>query len=109
MPARRRVFGVFRCVSVWLAGLAVAAPLAWAQPLSLASDPAMMARVTLGELRHGQAAVGVWRDGKAAQALVPLYPRHVPSPHAHYLCWRTGTMDRWECAAFAEWLRNSLS
>jgi DNA-binding transcriptional LysR family regulator len=41
--------------------------------------------------------------------LVPLYPRHVPSPHAHYLCWRTGTMDRWECAAFAEWLRNSLS
>ncbi|AMO23070.1 LysR substrate-binding domain-containing protein [Ramlibacter solisilvae] len=34
--------------------------------------------------------------------------RHVPSPHAHYLCWRTGTMDRWECAAFTEWLRKSL-
>jgi LysR family transcriptional regulator, glycine cleavage system transcriptional activator len=34
--------------------------------------------------------------------------RNVPSPHAHYLCWRTGTMDRWECAAFAEWLRKSL-
>jgi len=33
----------------------------------------------------------------------------IPSPHAHHLCWRTGTMDRWECAAFAEWLRNSLS
>ena len=32
----------------------------------------------------------------------------VPSPHAHYLCWRTGTMDRWECAAFAEWLRKAL-
>jgi LysR family transcriptional regulator, glycine cleavage system transcriptional activator len=32
----------------------------------------------------------------------------VPSPHAHYLCWRTGIMDRWECAAFAEWLRKSL-
>ena len=41
--------------------------------------------------------------------LVPLYPRHVPSPHAHYLCWRTGTMDRWECSAFAEWLKKSLS
>jgi DNA-binding transcriptional LysR family regulator len=41
--------------------------------------------------------------------LVPLYERHVPSPHAHYLCWRTGTMDRWECAAFAEWLKKSLS
>jgi DNA-binding transcriptional LysR family regulator len=37
-----------------------------------------------------------------------LSPRNVPSPHAHYLCWRTGTMDRWECAAFAEWLKKSL-
>jgi LysR family glycine cleavage system transcriptional activator len=35
-------------------------------------------------------------------------PRNVPSPHAHYLCWRTGTMDRWECAAFADWLKKSL-
>jgi hypothetical protein len=34
-------------------------------------------------------------------------PRHVPSPHAHYLCWRTGMMDRWECAAFAEWLKKA--
>jgi LysR family transcriptional regulator, glycine cleavage system transcriptional activator len=38
-----------------------------------------------------------------------LSPRNVPSPHAHYLCWRTGTMDRWECAAFAEWLKKSLA
>ena len=35
--------------------------------------------------------------------------RSVPSPHAHYLCWGTGTMDRWECAAFAEWLKKSLA
>jgi DNA-binding transcriptional LysR family regulator len=34
--------------------------------------------------------------------------RNVPSPHAHYLCWRTGAMDRWEVAAFAEWLKKSL-
>lgn len=34
--------------------------------------------------------------------------RNVPSPHAHYLCWRTGTMERWECTAFAEWLKKSL-
>ena len=33
----------------------------------------------------------------------------VPSPHAHYLCWRTGTMDRWECAAFAAWLKNAIA
>jgi LysR family glycine cleavage system transcriptional activator len=41
-------------------------------------------------------------------SLVRLYDRSVPSPHAHYLCWRTGMMDRWECAAFAEWLRKSV-
>jgi LysR family glycine cleavage system transcriptional activator len=40
---------------------------------------------------------------------VPLCTKRVPSPHAHYLCWRTGTMERWECAAFAEWLKSILS
>lgn len=40
--------------------------------------------------------------------LVRPYARSVPSPHAHYLCWRTGTMDRWECAAFADWLKHAL-
>lgn len=38
--------------------------------------------------------------------LVKLFDRAVPSPHAHYLCWRTGTMERWECNAFAEWLKH---
>lgn len=42
-------------------------------------------------------------------SLVRLFEQDVPSPHAHYLCWRTGTMDRWECAAFAEWLRKSVA
>ena len=47
-------------------------------------------------------------------SLVPLgdsdcYTRGVPSPHAHYLCWRAGTMDRWECAAFAEWLKRAVA
>ena len=42
-------------------------------------------------------------------SLERLYPRNVPSPHAHYLCWRTGTMDRWECAAFAEWLQKVVA
>jgi LysR family glycine cleavage system transcriptional activator len=39
--------------------------------------------------------------------LVRIFPRQVPSPHGHYLCWRTGAMDRWECAAFAEWLKKA--
>lgn len=34
--------------------------------------------------------------------------RNSASPHAHYLCWRTGVMERWECVAFADWLKNSL-
>lgn len=38
----------------------------------------------------------------------PLFSTNILSPHSHYLCWRTGTMDRWECAAFADWLRKSL-
>jgi DNA-binding transcriptional LysR family regulator len=42
-------------------------------------------------------------------SLERISARNVPSPHAHYLCWRTGTMDRWECAAFAEWLQKSLA
>jgi len=37
-----------------------------------------------------------------------VFTRSISSPHAHYLCWRTGTMDRWECAAFAEWLQKSV-
>jgi LysR family transcriptional regulator, glycine cleavage system transcriptional activator len=36
------------------------------------------------------------------------FASNAPSPHAHYLCWRTGTLDRWECATFVEWLKSSL-
>ncbi|MEY4882411.1 MAG: hypothetical protein RIS34_265 [Pseudomonadota bacterium] len=41
--------------------------------------------------------------------LVRLFDHNVPSPHAHYLCWRTGMMERWECAAFAEWLKKIVA
>lgn len=41
--------------------------------------------------------------------LIRLFDHQVPSPHAHYLCWRTGTMDRWECSAFADWLRRAVA
>jgi DNA-binding transcriptional LysR family regulator len=40
-------------------------------------------------------------------SLERVSPRNVPSPHAHYLCWRTGAMDRWECAALADLLQRS--
>src|SRR3954463_5118682 len=42
-------------------------------------------------------------------SLERISARNVPSPHAHYLCWRTGAMDRWECAAFTEWLKKSVA
>jgi DNA-binding transcriptional LysR family regulator len=41
-------------------------------------------------------------------SLVRLFDRNVPSPHAHYLCWRNGAMERWECASFSDWLKKSL-
>jgi DNA-binding transcriptional LysR family regulator len=58
--------------------------------------------IALVRLKLGQP----WLD---AGTLVRLSSHAVPSPHAHYLCWRTGTLDRWECAAFADWLRKSLA
>ena len=57
--------------------------------------------VALVRLRLGQP----WLENGSLER---LSERNVPSPHAHYLCWRTGTMDRWECAAFADWLKKSL-
>lgn len=39
----------------------------------------------------------------------PVFTRNVASPHAHYLCWRAGTMERWECAAFADWLKQGVA
>ncbi len=41
--------------------------------------------------------------------LVRLFDLDVPSANAHHLCWRTGTMDRWECNAFAEWLAKAVN
>ena len=57
--------------------------------------------VALVRLKLGQP----WLDNGTLER---VSERNVPSPHAHYLCWRTGTMDRWECAAFADWLKRSL-
>ncbi len=40
--------------------------------------------------------------------LVRLSPRSVPSPFHHFLCWKPGTLARWECAAFVDWLSSAL-
>jgi LysR family transcriptional regulator, glycine cleavage system transcriptional activator len=41
--------------------------------------------------------------------LIRLSPRAVRSPHHHFLCWKPGTLERWECAAFVDWLKLSLA
>ena len=43
----------------------------------------------------------------ASAALERLFSEDVPSPHAHDLCWRSGALDRWEVAAFAQWLQKA--
>jgi LysR family transcriptional regulator, glycine cleavage system transcriptional activator len=58
--------------------------------------------VTLMRLKLGAA----WLDDGR---LVRLSPRSVPSPHHHYLCWKPGTLQRWECAAFVDWLKQALA
>lgn len=40
--------------------------------------------------------------------LVALSDRPVPSPHRHYICWQPGTLERWECAAFVDWIVQTL-
>ncbi|GAP35536.1 LysR substrate-binding domain-containing protein [Piscinibacter sakaiensis] len=57
--------------------------------------------VALMRLRLGRA----WLD---SGRLVRLSPRSVPSPHAYHLGWKPGTLQRWECAAFVDWLRQAL-
>jgi len=41
--------------------------------------------------------------------LVRLSARAVPAPYRHYICWQPGALERWECAAFADWLTQSLA
>jgi LysR family transcriptional regulator, glycine cleavage system transcriptional activator len=57
--------------------------------------------VALTRLQLGAA----WLD---SGRLVRLSPREVPSPHHYFLCWKPGAMERWECAAFIDWLRQAL-
>jgi DNA-binding transcriptional LysR family regulator len=58
--------------------------------------------VALMRLQLGAA----WLD---SGRLVRLSPRQVTSPHHYFLCWKKGALERWECAAFVDWLRQSLT
>jgi LysR family glycine cleavage system transcriptional activator len=58
--------------------------------------------VSLTRLKLGAA----WVD---SGRLVRLSPRALASPHHHFLCWKPGTLERWECRAFVDWLRLALA
>lgn len=86
----------------WFAanGLALDEPAAGAQfnDLGLVLDAAVAGfGVALMRVKLGAA----WLD---SGRLVRLSPRSVPSPHHYFLCWKPGTLDRWECAAFVDWM-----
>jgi len=57
--------------------------------------------VALMRLKLGQA----WLD---SGRLLRLSRRSVPSPHHYFLCWKPGALERWECAAFVDWLRQAV-
>ena len=83
----------------------------WPEPVDGSSfnDIGLMCNAAAQGLGVGLVRLRLAAPWLESGQLVRLYERNVPSPHAHYLCWRTGTMERWECATFAEWLKSSLS
>jgi DNA-binding transcriptional LysR family regulator len=58
--------------------------------------------VALARARLGLA----WID---SGRLVRLSPRAVASPYHHFICWKPGALERWECAAFVDWLKHALA
>lgn len=40
--------------------------------------------------------------------LLSLSDRPMVSPYGHYICWAPGALERWECAAFVDWLQGVL-
>lgn len=82
----------------------------WPEPLegSQFNDIGLMCDAAAAGMGVGLVRLRLGAPWLEHGTLVRLFDRNVPSPHAHYLCWRTGVMDRWECAAFAEWLGKSI-
>lgn len=92
--------------STWFAscGLAQTEPNVGAQfnDLGLVYDAAATGfGVALVRLKLGAA----WLE---SGRLVRLSPRSVLSPLRHYVCWQPGALERWECAAFADWLTQAM-
>ncbi len=87
-----------------LCGLALPEPSEGAQfnDIGLALDAAAAGYGVA--LARGKLAVP-WLD---SGRLIRLSDRSVASPHQHHLCWKPGVLDRWECAAFVDWLKAAV-
>ena len=83
----------------------------WPEPLDGSSfnDIGLMCDAAVQGLGVGLIRTKLGAPWVESGQLVRLFERSVPSPHAHYLCWRSGIMDRWECATFADWLKKALA
>lgn len=82
----------------------------WPEPIEGSSfnDVGLMCDAAAQGLGVGLVRLKLAAPWLESGQLVRLYGRSVPSPHAHHLCWRAGTMERWECATFADWLKSVL-
>ena len=82
----------------------------WPEPLdgSCMNDVGLVCEAAAQGLGVGLVRLKLAAPWLENGSLVRLFDSQIPSPHAHYLCWRTGTMDRWECAAFAQWLEQAV-
>ncbi len=82
----------------------------WPEPIdgSQFNDVGLMCDAAAAGMGAGLVRLKLAAHWLERGSLVRLYKHSAPSPHAHYLCWRTGAMDRWEVAAFAEWLKKAV-
>ena len=85
-------------------GLSLPEPTVGAQfnDLGLAYDAAASG-FGVALVRHKLGAA--WFD---SGRLLALSNRPVVSPFGHYVCWAPGALERWECAAFVDWLQGVL-
>jgi LysR family transcriptional regulator, glycine cleavage system transcriptional activator len=83
----------------------------WPEPLDGSSfnDIGLMCDAAAAAMGVALVRLQLGAPWLANGSLERLFDEDVPSPHAHYLCWRTGSLDRWEVAAFAEWLKKACA
>jgi LysR family glycine cleavage system transcriptional activator len=85
--------------------------LSWPEPIigSLFNDTGLVCDAASQGLGVGLIRLKLARPWLDTGQLVHLYPHSVASPHAHYLCWQRGAMDRWECNTFYQWIKSIVS